>query len=100
MITSTFVCVCVCVCVCVSESEYRPLLPFTESTSQIFLSSLNPVDNRKWRRKPWSWKVFKVLKVCMMIADTRGSLRVQCLNEVDLKIMKKYRIFLFLIISE
>ncbi|KAM8760860.1 mitochondrial sodium/calcium exchanger protein [Acanthopagrus schlegelii] len=44
------------------ESEYRPLLPFSESTSQILLSSLNPVDNRKWRRKPWSWRVFKVLK--------------------------------------
>lgn len=79
-----------CVCVCVSESEYRPLLPFSESTSQILLSSLNPVDNRKWRRKPWSWRVFKVLKVCMMIADTRGSARVQCLNEVDLNIRKKY----------
>ncbi|XP_071338934.1 mitochondrial sodium/calcium exchanger protein [Trachinotus anak] len=44
------------------ESEYRPLLPFSESTSQILLSSLNPVDNRKWRRKSWRWKVVKVLK--------------------------------------
>lgn len=49
---------------CVSDSEYRPLLPYTESTRQILLSSLNPVDSRKWRRKPWSWRVFKVLKVC------------------------------------
>ncbi|XP_056889062.1 mitochondrial sodium/calcium exchanger protein [Takifugu flavidus] len=44
------------------ESEYRPLLPSTESTCQILLTSLNPVDSRKWRRKPWSWRVFKVLK--------------------------------------
>lgn len=44
------------------ESEYRPLLPYTESTSHILLSSLNPVDIRKWRRNPWSWRVFKVLK--------------------------------------
>ncbi|KAG8012060.1 Mitochondrial sodium/calcium exchanger protein, partial [Nibea albiflora] len=44
------------------ESEYRPLLPYSESTSQILLSSLNPVDNRKWRRKSWSWRVLKVLK--------------------------------------
>ncbi|XP_035021527.2 mitochondrial sodium/calcium exchanger protein [Hippoglossus stenolepis] len=44
------------------ESEYRPLLPYSESTSQILLSSLNPVDNRKWRRKPWGWRVLKALK--------------------------------------
>ncbi|XP_010732010.3 mitochondrial sodium/calcium exchanger protein isoform X2 [Larimichthys crocea] len=44
------------------ESEYRPLLPYSESTSQILLSSLNPVDNRKWRRKSWSWRVLKVVK--------------------------------------
>ncbi|XP_029018306.1 mitochondrial sodium/calcium exchanger protein [Betta splendens] len=43
-------------------TEYRPLLPYSESTSQILLSSLNPVDNRKWRRKPWSWRLLKVLK--------------------------------------
>lgn len=48
---------------CVAESEYRPLLPYSESTSQILLSSLNPVDNRRWRRKSWKWKVLKVLKV-------------------------------------
>ncbi|XP_070689308.1 mitochondrial sodium/calcium exchanger protein [Pempheris klunzingeri] len=44
------------------ESEYRPLLPYSESTSQILLSSLNPVDNRKWRRKSWRWRLLKVLK--------------------------------------
>lgn len=45
------------------ESEYRPLLPYSESTSKILLSSLNPVDNREWRRKSWSWRVLKVLKI-------------------------------------
>uniref|UniRef100_A0A4W6GAR6 Solute carrier family 8 member B1 n=1 Tax=Lates calcarifer TaxID=8187 RepID=A0A4W6GAR6_LATCA len=54
-----------CVLVCVSESEYRPLLPYSESTSQILLSSLNPVDNRKWRRK--SWKV--LLLLCIPVVD-------------------------------
>lgn len=44
------------------ESEYRPLLPYSESTSQILLSSLNPVDHRKWRRKSWRWRALKVLK--------------------------------------
>ncbi|KAM9858915.1 mitochondrial sodium/calcium exchanger protein [Aulostomus maculatus] len=59
------------------ESEYRPLLHYAESTSQILLSSLNPVDNRKWRRKSWSWRTFKVLKtplevlllLCIPIVD-------------------------------
>ncbi|KAJ4941683.1 hypothetical protein JOQ06_011560 [Pogonophryne albipinna] len=44
------------------ESEYRPLLPYSESTSQILLSSMNPVDSRKWRRKTWSWRALKILK--------------------------------------
>ncbi|XP_029917033.1 mitochondrial sodium/calcium exchanger protein [Myripristis murdjan] len=44
------------------EAEYRPLLPYSESTSQILLSSLNPVDNRKWRRKSWGWRALKVVK--------------------------------------
>uniref|UniRef100_A0A147A9C9 Sodium/potassium/calcium exchanger 6, mitochondrial n=1 Tax=Fundulus heteroclitus TaxID=8078 RepID=A0A147A9C9_FUNHE len=44
------------------ESEYRPLLPYSESTSEILLSSLNPVDSRKWRRKSWSWRALKVVK--------------------------------------
>uniref|UniRef100_A0A3Q0SE03 Solute carrier family 8 member B1 n=1 Tax=Amphilophus citrinellus TaxID=61819 RepID=A0A3Q0SE03_AMPCI len=63
--------------VCVAESEYQPLLPYSESTSQILLRSLNPVDNRKWRRKSWRWKVLKVLKtplevlllLCIPIVD-------------------------------
>ncbi|XP_029960380.1 mitochondrial sodium/calcium exchanger protein isoform X2 [Salarias fasciatus] len=45
------------------ESEYTPLLTSSESTVQILLRSLNPVDSRQWRRKPWNWKVFKVLKI-------------------------------------
>ncbi|XP_056149728.1 mitochondrial sodium/calcium exchanger protein isoform X2 [Lampris incognitus] len=49
------------------EAEYRPLLPHTESTSHILLSSLNPVDNRKWRRKSCSWKIIKVLKTPLEI---------------------------------
>lgn len=57
------------VCAAAVESEYRPLLPYSESTSEILLSSLNPVDNRKWRRKPWTWKVVKVVKVCTNLAN-------------------------------
>uniref|UniRef100_A0A3B3BAD5 Solute carrier family 8 member B1 n=1 Tax=Oryzias melastigma TaxID=30732 RepID=A0A3B3BAD5_ORYME len=45
-----------------NESEYRPLLPYSEPTSRILLNSLNPVDSRKWRRKSWRWRVLKVLK--------------------------------------
>uniref|UniRef100_A0A3B3TNT0 Solute carrier family 8 member B1 n=1 Tax=Poecilia latipinna TaxID=48699 RepID=A0A3B3TNT0_9TELE len=52
----------VCAAAAAAESEYRPLLPYSESTREILLSSLNPVDNRKWRRKPWTWKVVKVVK--------------------------------------
>ncbi|XP_040010925.1 mitochondrial sodium/calcium exchanger protein [Xiphias gladius] len=59
------------------ESEYRPLLPYSESTSQILLSSLNPVDNRKWRRKSWRWRVFKVLKTPLEV------LLLLCIPVVD-----------------
>ncbi|XP_063345191.1 mitochondrial sodium/calcium exchanger protein isoform X1 [Pelmatolapia mariae] len=59
------------------ESEYRPLLPYSESTSQILLSSLNPVDNRKWRRKSWKWKVLKVLKTPLEV------LLLLCIPVVD-----------------
>uniref|UniRef100_A0A8C9VMC1 Solute carrier family 8 member B1 n=1 Tax=Scleropages formosus TaxID=113540 RepID=A0A8C9VMC1_SCLFO len=51
----------------VPESEYQPLLPYTESTTQIFLGSLNPVDGRKWRRKPWYWRALKVVKIPMEV---------------------------------
>ncbi|XP_059192491.1 mitochondrial sodium/calcium exchanger protein isoform X2 [Centropristis striata] len=59
------------------ESEYRPLLPYSESTGQILLSSLNPVDNRKWRRKSCSWRVFKVLKIPLEV------LLLLCIPVVD-----------------
>ncbi|XP_040207835.1 mitochondrial sodium/calcium exchanger protein isoform X2 [Rana temporaria] len=42
--------------------EYRPLIPVQLGTWQIFLQSLNPVDARKWRQKPWHWKILKVAK--------------------------------------
>ncbi|KAM5193977.1 mitochondrial sodium/calcium exchanger protein [Mantella aurantiaca] len=42
--------------------EYQPLLPLQHGSWQILLISLNPVDARKWRQKPWHWKIFKVLK--------------------------------------
>ncbi|CAB1319897.1 unnamed protein product [Coregonus sp. 'balchen'] len=45
------------------DSEYRPLIPYCESTSSILLSSLNPVDSRTWRRKTWRWRAVKILKM-------------------------------------
>uniref|UniRef100_A0A3B4B545 Sodium/calcium exchanger membrane region domain-containing protein n=1 Tax=Periophthalmus magnuspinnatus TaxID=409849 RepID=A0A3B4B545_9GOBI len=44
------------------KTEYRPLLPYSESTSHILLCSLNPIENSKWRRKSTKWKVLKILK--------------------------------------
>uniref|UniRef100_A0AAX7VRA5 Sodium/calcium exchanger membrane region domain-containing protein n=1 Tax=Astatotilapia calliptera TaxID=8154 RepID=A0AAX7VRA5_ASTCA len=61
----------------VQNSEYRPLLPYSESTSQILLSSLNPVDNRRWRRKSWKWKVLKVFKTPLEV------LLLLCIPVVD-----------------
>uniref|UniRef100_A0A8C6STZ0 Solute carrier family 8 member B1 n=1 Tax=Neogobius melanostomus TaxID=47308 RepID=A0A8C6STZ0_9GOBI len=45
-----------------NETEYRPLLPYSESTRHILLGSLNPIDSGKWRRKPMKWKAFKIFK--------------------------------------
>ncbi|KAK2913953.1 hypothetical protein QQF64_030231 [Cirrhinus molitorella] len=45
------------------EGEYEPLLPYTQSTAQIFLNAINPVDSRTWRRQHWSAKVLKAIKV-------------------------------------
>ncbi|PIO22364.1 hypothetical protein AB205_0094980, partial [Aquarana catesbeiana] len=42
--------------------EYRPLIAVQHGTCQILLESLNPVDARKWRQKPWHWKILKVAK--------------------------------------
>ncbi|TRY85792.1 hypothetical protein DNTS_014594 [Danionella cerebrum] len=43
--------------------EYEPLLPYAQSTAQIFLNAINPVDSRTWRRYHWAEKVQKVVKV-------------------------------------
>ncbi|NWV36174.1 NCLX protein, partial [Grantiella picta] len=43
--------------------EYRPLLPSQESSLRILATALSPLDYRKWRRKPWYWRLFKVFKV-------------------------------------
>lgn len=43
--------------------EYRPLLPYHETSLRILASALSPLDQRKWRRKPWYWRLFKVFKV-------------------------------------
>ncbi|NXD11177.1 NCLX protein, partial [Nothocercus nigrocapillus] len=43
--------------------EYRPLLPYQESSLRVLAAALSPVDCRKWRRKPWYRRLFKVLKV-------------------------------------
>uniref|UniRef100_A0A8B9SU53 Solute carrier family 8 member B1 n=1 Tax=Anas platyrhynchos TaxID=8839 RepID=A0A8B9SU53_ANAPL len=43
--------------------EYRPLLPYHETSLHILASALSPLDQRKWRRKPWYWRLFKVFKV-------------------------------------
>uniref|UniRef100_A0A663M0X8 Mitochondrial sodium/calcium exchanger protein n=1 Tax=Athene cunicularia TaxID=194338 RepID=A0A663M0X8_ATHCN len=43
--------------------EYRPLLPSRETSLHILRAALSPLDYLKWRRKPWYWRLFKVLKV-------------------------------------
>lgn len=43
--------------------EYRPLLFYQETTAQLLAQALNPLDYRKWRNKPVSWRVLKVFKV-------------------------------------
>ncbi|XP_051505604.1 mitochondrial sodium/calcium exchanger protein isoform X1 [Myxocyprinus asiaticus] len=45
------------------DEEYEHLLPYTQSTTQIFLNAINPVDSRNWRRWHWSGKLLKVIKV-------------------------------------
>lgn len=54
---------CISLCSGITDEEYQPLLPHTLSTSQILLGSLRPVDSRRWRRKPWTWRVLKLVKV-------------------------------------
>lgn len=43
--------------------EYRPLLLYPETTAQILVQALNPLDYRKWRTKPMYWRVLKVFKL-------------------------------------
>ncbi|NXF05710.1 NCLX protein, partial [Smithornis capensis] len=43
--------------------EYRPLLPSQETSLRIFTTALSPLDYRKWRRKPWYWRLFKAFRV-------------------------------------
>uniref|UniRef100_A0A6G1RQB9 Solute carrier family 24 member 2 n=1 Tax=Hypotaenidia okinawae TaxID=2861861 RepID=A0A6G1RQB9_9GRUI len=43
--------------------EYQPLLPSRETSLRILTAALSPLDYRKWRRKPWYWRLFKVFKV-------------------------------------
>ncbi|KAJ6659134.1 hypothetical protein lerEdw1_019437 [Lerista edwardsae] len=43
--------------------EYQPLLPIPESTLQIFLHSINPLNYRKWRRKPCHWRFVMAVKL-------------------------------------
>ncbi|NXR31593.1 NCLX protein, partial [Zosterops hypoxanthus] len=43
--------------------EYRPLLPSQETSLRILTVALSPLDYRKWRRKPWYWRLFKAFKV-------------------------------------
>ncbi|XP_060546430.1 mitochondrial sodium/calcium exchanger protein [Pantherophis guttatus] len=45
------------------EEEYQPLLPSEETTFQILTQSINPLDYRKWRRKPCYWKLLKACKL-------------------------------------
>ncbi|XP_060049023.1 mitochondrial sodium/calcium exchanger protein isoform X3 [Erinaceus europaeus] len=48
---------------CDYGDEYRPLLPSQETTVQILAQALNPLDYRKWRRKPAAWRALKVFKL-------------------------------------
>ncbi|NP_001171065.1 mitochondrial sodium/calcium exchanger protein isoform 2 precursor [Mus musculus] len=43
--------------------EYRPLLLGRETTVQILIQALNPLDYRKWRTQSISWRVLKVVKL-------------------------------------
>ncbi|XP_006901077.1 PREDICTED: sodium/potassium/calcium exchanger 6, mitochondrial [Elephantulus edwardii] len=43
--------------------EYRPLIPSQETTAQILVQALNPLDYRKWRIKSAYWRALKVFKL-------------------------------------
>lgn len=50
-------------CLAHPGEEYQPLLFYQETTAQILVWALNPLDYRKWRSKSAHWRVLKVLKV-------------------------------------
>ncbi|XP_059975641.1 mitochondrial sodium/calcium exchanger protein isoform X1 [Mesoplodon densirostris] len=43
--------------------EYRPLLFYQETTAQILLQALNPLNYRKWRTESVYWRALKVFKL-------------------------------------
>ncbi|XP_029426445.1 mitochondrial sodium/calcium exchanger protein isoform X3 [Nannospalax galili] len=43
--------------------EYRPLFSGQETTAQILVRALNPLDYRKWRTQPVSLRLLKVAKL-------------------------------------
>lgn len=43
--------------------EYRPLLLGQETTAQILIQALNPLDYRKWRTQSMPSRLLKVAKV-------------------------------------
>ncbi|XP_060767551.1 mitochondrial sodium/calcium exchanger protein isoform X2 [Neoarius graeffei] len=45
------------------EEEFEPLISSNESTSRVFLRSINPLDSRSWRRMHWGWKVLKIIQL-------------------------------------
>lgn len=53
--------------------EYQPLLPSRETSLRILTTALSPLDYRKWRRKPWYWRLFKVFKVSRRGHEPRGA---------------------------
>ncbi|XP_012586269.1 PREDICTED: sodium/potassium/calcium exchanger 6, mitochondrial [Condylura cristata] len=48
---------------CDYGEEYRPLFLYQETTAQILVRSLNPLDYRKWRNKSAYWRTLKVFKL-------------------------------------
>lgn len=53
--------------------EYRPLLPSQDTSLRILTTALSPLDYRKWRRKPWYWRLLKAFKVSGGQHEPRGA---------------------------
>nr|XP_044988909.1 mitochondrial sodium/calcium exchanger protein isoform X2 [Jaculus jaculus] len=43
--------------------EYRPLFYGQETSAQILARALNPLDYRRWKDQPVSWRLLKVVKL-------------------------------------